>query len=92
VKNPRIQISGFPLYVTRAEFAAALGRSVRTIIRYEAEGLPVTRRGRTRLIPIDRAIIWLEGGSARRGRPTNLERGDVYSGGARQPNDVKGAK
>jgi hypothetical protein len=80
VKNPakyREKIDGIPLYLPRAEFAVVIGRSERTVARYEKKGMPVTCRGRTRLIPVDRAFKWLEGSASdlpAKGRPRNVDR------------------
>jgi hypothetical protein len=44
---------------TREELAAAVGKSVATVRRWEQRGLPVIRRGNLRLYEIERVRDWL---------------------------------
>jgi hypothetical protein len=54
--------------LTRAELARALGKSERTIKRYEDEGLPVSRRGNLRLYWLHTTRDWLRGKTTRQRR------------------------
>lgn len=47
--------------INRKQLAAELGRSERSIMVYEAEGLPVIRRGRLRFYDVSKVRAWLEG-------------------------------
>jgi phage terminase Nu1 subunit (DNA packaging protein) len=54
--------------VTRAqllELPPFKGRSVKTILRYEAGGMPVIRRGTIRLYDLDAVVAWLRGDQQR---------------------------
>ena len=46
--------------------ARELGKSERTIKRYEDDGLPVSRRGNLRLYLLDTTRDWLRGKAMRR--------------------------
>jgi hypothetical protein len=46
---------------TRAQLARELGKSTQTIKRYEALGLPVTKRGQLRLYDDEKTRAWLSG-------------------------------
>ncbi len=62
--------------LTRAALAAQLGRSERTVIRWEHAGLPVIKLGMTRLYDPAKAREWLltherRHDAPKRGRPAN---------------------
>lgn len=60
--------------LTRAQLAAALGKTEWTIRRYETQGLPVRRRGNFRLYDVEETRNWLRGElkiePRKRGRPS----------------------
>jgi phage terminase Nu1 subunit (DNA packaging protein) len=53
--------------ITRAELAAELGVTDRTVRTYEGQGLPVIRRGMLRLYDPERVRAWLRGDKRPRG-------------------------
>ncbi len=61
MSQPNLQSPILEGLTTFPQFAADTGRSERTIERWAALGLPVVRRGRLRLIDIERARAWLRG-------------------------------
>jgi excisionase family DNA binding protein len=54
-------------YLSIREFAAYLSVSGRTIYRLIAAGLPSVKVGRSRRVPREHAIAWLERSTPRRG-------------------------
>ncbi len=65
---------GAPVLADFHEFGALIRRSARTVSRMEKMGLPVLRPGRTPLVPVERALRWIEAGRRKsgRGRPRNV--------------------
>jgi len=60
--------------LTRSELTTETGWQWRTVLRREAEGLPVIKLGATKLYPIEKVRAWILGrepnpAPVRRGRP-----------------------
>lgn len=65
-----------PGIVPLDEFAAAIGKTTRTLRNWEASGFPIIRRGRSRFVDLAKAGAYLRGESSkpRRGRrPRKIE-------------------
>lgn len=54
--------------VDRPEIARQIGCSIRTVLNYEDEGMPVIRQGRKRLYDLKRVRAWFERGTGSRRR------------------------
>ena len=71
--DPAVILDGL---ITREQLAAQLDKTTRCIQNYEANGLPVIRRGRMRLYDVHAVRAWLRGElPKRRGRPSGARRG-----------------
>ena len=55
------QVAGVSKPMSRVEFAKHVGKSMATIERWLAQGMPRTKRGGVVLIDAESAMLWLKG-------------------------------